>query len=84
MTENDITIDGDMVFMKSGQRKCFNVTAIDDDEIEYRESFYFTLGTLNNSLSDFQFNDSLRITVIDNDGQLCPWHDMCHFIPVFQ
>ena len=46
MTENDITIDGDMVFMKTGQRKCFNVTAIDDDEIEYRESFYFTLGTL--------------------------------------
>ena len=83
MTENDITIDGDMVFvLATSQRKCFNMTIIDDDEIEDRESFHFTLETLNNSLPDFQLNDYLRITVIDNDGQFVPVMT-CDFIPVF-
>ena len=56
--------------MATGDRKCFNVTIIDDGELEQTyESFYFTVDALNTSLRNNHFFDQFRIYVYDNEGQ---------------
>ena len=55
--------------MATGDRKCFNVTIVDDGELERTESFYFTVDALNTSLRNNHFFDEFRIYVYDNEGQ---------------
>ena len=56
--------------MATGDRKCFNVTIVDDGELEWpSESFYFTVDALNTSLRNNHFFDQLWIFVYDNEGQ---------------
>ena len=54
--------------MSTGDRMCFNVTIVDDDEIESYESFFFTFDVINDSLAYSYFHDETRIVVIDNEG----------------
>ena len=53
--------------MSTGDRMCFNVTIVDDDEIESYEYFYFTFNAINDSLA-YYFYDETRIVVMDNEG----------------
>ena len=67
-------LGGDIIFsaansiftMTTGDRKCFNVTVVDDDELDRNENVYFRLRGVNTSIS---FYDSTQITVRDNEGQ---------------
>ena len=52
--------------MTTGDRKCFNVTIVDDDKIDNNENVYFRLRSVNTSIS---FYDSTQIIVRDNEGQ---------------
>ena len=54
--------------MSTGDRMCFNVTIVDDDEIESNEYFPFTFDAINDSLAYSYFRDRTRIVVIDNEG----------------
>ena len=58
--------------LSSGGRTCFNVTVIDDDEFEYRESYYFYLH-LNNGTYHVYNYDRTYISIIDNDGK---WYNI--------
>ena len=49
---------------------CFNVTIVDDEEIEYDESFGFSFDALNQSLQYEHFYDYTRIRIRDNEGEL--------------
>ena len=51
--------------MDNGDRKCFSVTIVDDNEIEYNEGFYFYF---NSSLRYTYFFDETYTTVTDNEG----------------
>ena len=68
-----ITIGGDIIFnastvftLASGEKICFNVTIVDDDEIEYVESYFFEL---DDSLFYYHFYDYTQIVIRDNEGQ---------------
>ena len=54
--------------MENGDRMCFSVTIVDDNEIEYKEGLYFSFYAINSSLTYSYFFDETRITVTDNDG----------------
>ena len=56
--------------LATGERRCFNVTIVDDDEIEYNEYFGIWVEAVNTSLTCYYFNDYTRIIVRDNEGQL--------------
>ena len=69
-TGGDIIFNTNQVFtLASGERLCFNVTVVDDNEIEYYEAYAFTIVALNRSLPFYQFYDRTRITIRDNEGQ---------------
>ena len=54
--------------MENGDRMCFSVAIVDDNEIEYSESFYFRFDAINSSLTYSYFFDETYITVTDNEG----------------
>ena len=54
--------------MENGDRMCFSVTIVDDNEIEWNEDFYFRFDAINSSLTYSYFNDHTRIIVTDNEG----------------
>ena len=56
--------------LATGDRRCFNVTIVDDDEIEYNEGFGFWFEPVNTSLPYYYFYDYTQIIVRDNEGQL--------------
>ena len=47
-------------------KDCFNVTIVDDNEIESDEIYYFTFKAPNHSLLFF---DYIQIIIRDNEGQ---------------
>ena len=55
-----------MFTMSTGERLCFNVTIVDDNEIESDEIYYFTFKAPNHSLLFF---DYIQIIIRDNEGQ---------------
>ena len=57
--------------LATGDRRCFNVTIVDDDVIEYDEGFGFEVY----SLTYYYFNDYTKIIVKDNEGQLHLHHN---------
>ena len=73
---DDIIFSGanSMFTLATGDRRCFNVTIVDDDEIEYDKSFVFGVKAVNTSLSHYSF-DFIRIYVRDNEGQLHLHHN---------
>ena len=52
--------------MENGDRMCFSVTIVDDNEIEWDEDFYFHCNA--NDSSRFAFYDYTQIIVTDNEG----------------
>ena len=72
---NDIIFSAanSMFTLATAERRCFNVTIVDDDEIEYNENIDFSFEPINTSLTYYYFNDYTRITIRDNEGQL----DLC-------
>lgn len=62
---------GSVFSLAIGDRMCFNVTIVDDEEIEYDQSFGFSFYALNQSLQYQHFYDYTRIRIRDNDGELC-------------
>ena len=56
--------------MATGDRRCFNVTIVDDDMIKYDGVFEFEVDAVNTSLPYYYFRDNTRIIVRDNEGQL--------------
>ncbi len=50
----------------SGERRCVNVTIIDDDSAERMETFTVSLTSANSELQPFQ----ATVTIMDNDGTL--------------
>ena len=72
------TLGDDIIFsgansiftLATGDRRCFNVTIVDDDEIEYEENFAFEVYAVNTSLTYYYFIDYTQIIVKDNEGQL--------------
>ena len=70
------TIGDDIIFNTStiftlavGERLCFNVTIVDDNEIEYDEHYGFSFEALNDSHPYYLFYDYTRIIIRDNEGQ---------------
>ena len=57
--------------MENGDRMCFSVTIVDDNEIESMEYFYFRFDAINSSLTYSYFFDETYIAVTDNEGYLC-------------
>ena len=69
-TGDDIIFNTSTIFtMAVGERLCFNVTIVDDDEIEYDEYHGFSFEALNDSLPFHHFYDYTRIIIRDNEGQ---------------
>ena len=63
----DIILNNSTMFtMSTGERLCFNVTIVDDNEIESDEHYYFTFKAPNHSLL---FYDYTQIIIRDNEGQ---------------
>ena len=56
--------------LATGDRRCFNVTIVDDDVIEHNEYISFEFDAVNTSLPYYYFYDYTRIIVRDNEGQL--------------
>ena len=54
--------------MENGDRMCFSVTIVDDNEIERNENFYFFFDAINSSLTSSYFYDYTQIIVADNEG----------------
>ena len=69
-TGDDIIFNASgLVFsMENGDRMCFSVTIVDDNEIEWDEGFSFHFDAINSSLRYSYFIDRTRITVTDNEG----------------
>ena len=75
------TLGDDIIFsganstftLATGDRRCFNATIVDDDEIEYNENIYFSFEPVNTSLTYYYFFDVTQISIRDNEGQL----DLC-------
>ena len=61
--------------MATGDRRCFNVTIVDDDMIKYDGVFEFEVDAVNTSLPYYYFRDNTRIIVRDNEGQLHLHHN---------
>ena len=56
--------------MVTGDRKCFNLTIVDDDQLEPpTESFYFAFDALNNSIRNNHFFGPIYIYIQDDEGQ---------------
>ena len=77
------TLGDDIIFsganstftLATGDRRCFNVTIVDDAVIEYDENFSFEVDAVNTSLTYEYFYDYTRIIVRDNEGQLHLHHN---------
>ena len=54
--------------MANGDRMCFSVTIVDDNEIERNEYFDFYFDAINSSLTYSYFMHRTSISVTDNDG----------------
>ena len=63
------TAANSMFTLATGERRCFNVTIVDDDEIETNENFRFEFEVVNTSLTRYSFHDATQIIVRDNEGQ---------------
>ena len=60
-----------MFTLATGDRRCFNVTIVDDDVIEYDGGRVFEVDAVNtSSLPYYYFYDYTQIYVRDNEGQL--------------
>ena len=64
-----------MFTLATGDRRCFNVTIVDDDDIEYDKSFVFGVKAVNTSLTRYYFSAFIWIYVRDNEGQLHLHHN---------
>ena len=72
------TLGDDIIFsganstftLATGDRRCFNVTIVDDDLIEYDGGGRFEVDAVNTSLPYYYFRDNTQIIVRDNEGQL--------------
>ena len=64
-----------MFTLATGDRRCFNVTIVDDDVIEYDEGYNFWVEAINTSLPYYYFYDYTQIIVRDNEGQLHLHHN---------
>ena len=56
--------------LATGDKRCFNVTIVDDDVIEYDEYFGFEVYAVNTSVAYYYFYDNTQIIVRDTEGQL--------------
>ena len=55
--------------MATGDRKCFNLTIVDDDQLEPTTvSYYFAFDALNDSIRNNHFFDRTYIYIQDNEG----------------
>ena len=61
--------------MSQGDRVCHDVTIVDDNNIEYPESFRFNVRLSNGSYISDYYQKNTYITVIDNDGE-CTHHSI--------
>ena len=56
--------------MATGDKKCFNLTIVDDDQLEpTTESYYFAFDALNSSIRNNLFFGPINIYIRDNEGQ---------------
>ena len=67
--QNDVIFSAQNVTMSRGDRVCLDVVIVDDNIIEYTESFYFTVSLSNGSYISDYYQKSTGIEVIDNDGE---------------
>ena len=69
--QGDIIFSSRNVTMSRGDRLCFDVTIVDDVEIEYNEGFSFHV-RLSNGTRGYQeyYYQYTSVTVNDNDGEL--------------
>ena len=59
--------------LTTGEKICFNITIVDDDEVEEREAFNFYLDATDRYMPAeifMLFHDYIWIYVLDNDGKL--------------
>ena len=57
--------------MSRGDRLCFDITIVDDVEIEYNEGFSFHVGLSNGTRDSLDYYYQFTsVTVNDNDGEL--------------
>ena len=84
-TGSDIIFNasGSEFSLATGDRMCFNMTIVDDNEFEYRfEYFDFSFDAINNSLTSRPFFDQTRVRVTDNEGKLFPSKFDSHWLSV--
>ena len=74
-TQNDVIFSAKNVTMSRGDRICLDVVIVDDNNIEYTESFFFHVMLRNGSYISNYYQKYTDITVIDNDGE-CTHHSI--------
>ena len=73
-TQNDFIFAARNV-MSQGDKVCHDVVIVDDNNIEYPESFRFNVSLSNGSYISSYYQKNTYITVIDNDGE-CTHHSI--------
>lgn len=67
--EDDIIFASSNATMTRGDKLCFNVTIVDNDEFEFNQRFSFYV-SLSSGTSHEYYSHSTTLTVVDNEGEL--------------
>ena len=71
----DVKFSSKNVTMSQGDRVCVDVVIVDDNNIEYTETFHFNMGLSNGSYISDYYQKKTFIKIIDNDGE-CTHHSI--------